>query len=113
MEPRRLRLEPLEDRRMLATFTVSNMLDGPVTASGQLPGSLRQAIFDANATTAADEIVFSQVSGTLKLTSGELKISNALTINGPGAGILTIDAQRLSRVINIDDPTRVGESFDT
>ena len=45
---RQLKFETLEDRRVLATFTVSNLNDGPVAAEGDLPGSLRQAIFDAN-----------------------------------------------------------------
>lgn len=39
---------PLEDRRLLATFAVTNIADGPVAAAGDLPGSLRQAIFDSN-----------------------------------------------------------------
>ena len=39
---RRLRFEPLETRRLLATFTVTNTLDDGA-------GSLRQAIIDANA----------------------------------------------------------------
>ena len=47
----RLRLEALEDRCLLATFTVTTTAD-----SG--PGSLRQAILDANATPGADVIEF-------------------------------------------------------
>src|SRR5205085_8028593 len=43
LAPRRLHVEPLEDRTVLTIFTVLNTLD-----SG--PGSLRQAILDANAT---------------------------------------------------------------
>ena len=46
---RRLRVEVLEDRRMLAVFSVTNLSDGPVVMAGDLPGSLRQAIFDSNA----------------------------------------------------------------
>ena len=92
MLSRRLKLEALEDRRLLATFTVSNLLDGPVTSAGQLPGSLRQAIFDANSSPGADEITFSGVSGTLVLNSRELEITEAVSIGGPGQNQLIIDA---------------------
>src|SRR5207237_1489354 len=90
---RRLRFEPLEDRRVLATFTATNLLDGPVSAAGQLPGSLRQAIFDANNASGADTIDMSSISGTLAMTAGEFALTEAVTINGPGQSNLTIDAQ--------------------
>ena len=41
----KLSFHQLEDRRLLATFSVSNVADGSVTAAGDLPGSLRQAVF--------------------------------------------------------------------
>jgi hypothetical protein len=44
-------VEPLEDRSLLTTFIVGTTAD-----SG--PGSLRQAILDANATAGADTIAF-------------------------------------------------------
>ena len=40
---------------------------------------------------------------TILLLHGELAISESLTISGPGAGLLTIDASGYSRVLNIDD----------
>ncbi|NQT15460.1 MAG: hypothetical protein HQ582_22070, partial [Planctomycetes bacterium] len=50
--PRRLGIEPLEDRRLLSgLFTVTSLLD-----SGA--GSLRQAIVDANALAGEDIIDF-------------------------------------------------------
>ena len=51
-----------------ATFTVTNTND-----SG--PGSLRQAVLDANANPGADEVVFSSVSGTigLRLKTDEIR----------------------------------------
>ena len=88
---RSLRMEVLEDRRMLATFTVSNLLDGPVAAAGDLPGSLRQAIYDANASAGADEIVFDAAlpKGLLEHQE-EFVITESLDIQGPGALRLTI-----------------------
>ena len=58
----------------LAIFTVTNGND-----SGA--GSLREAIEDANATAGADEIRFDGVSA-IDLMSGELTITDELTING-------------------------------
>jgi len=52
----RLRVEPLEERTPLAIFMVTNTND-----SG--PGSLRQAILDANDAPGADEIGFN-ISGS-------------------------------------------------
>ena len=83
-DQRRLAFEPLEDRRLLAVFTVDNLGD-----SGT--GSLRDAITQANATTEADRIDFS-VTGTINIASQLPTITEALTINGPGADQLTIDA---------------------
>ena len=81
---RRLHVETLEDRRLLAVFSVDNLDD-----SGA--GSLRQAILDANADTVADEITFS-VNGTIDLASQLPTIKQPLTITGPGADLLTLDA---------------------
>jgi len=88
----------------MATFTVTNLFD-----SGT--GSFRQAIFDANTTSGADDILFNPglSGGTINLTSGELLISDDLTINGLGADLLAVDAGGLSRVFKIDD--QVIENF--
>ncbi len=62
-----------------ATITVTSTAD-----SGA--GSLRQAVADA---TSGDTINFS-VTGTITLTSGEIAVDKALTIQGPGEENLTI-----------------------
>ncbi|MEM1167585.1 MAG: Ig-like domain-containing protein [Cyanobacteria bacterium P01_H01_bin.35] len=83
----------------MATFHVTTFLDDG-------DGSLRDAIEQANATLDADTITFdSSLTGqTIGLTSGELFITNPLTINGLGANLLTVDAQNNGfRVFNIDN----------
>ena len=72
-----LNVESLEDRRLLATFTVTNLNDAG-------DGSLREAVSLANSNSGADEIVFSQGTyvGTIELTSGELEVTEELTITG-------------------------------
>src|SRR6185369_5420434 len=61
------------------TITVTNTNDGG-------PGSLRQALADAND---RDTIGFA-VTGTISLTSGELVIDKNITISGPGSNLLTV-----------------------
>lgn len=56
---RKLRFEICEDRRLLATFLVTSAADGVVTGPGDQPGTLRQAVFDANNLAGDDEIRFS------------------------------------------------------
>ncbi len=96
---RRLIVESLEDRRLLSVFTVNNVDDGTVTKAGDLPGSLRQALFDANANPGSDTVVFdNSLNGeAIELTSGVLEISDPLTIQGLGASQLTVDAKNNNR----------------
>ncbi len=114
---RPLRYEPLEDRRLLAVVTV-NTVDDTVNFNDGLT-SLREAIFATNLVGGADTIDFAPAltangPATILLTQGELKITDSLTINGPGANLLTIDATPNdptpnlnngdgSRVFNLDD----------
>ena len=72
------------DPAAAATFTVTNTND-----SG--PGSLRQAMIDANAAAGADVIVFAVAPpATISLLSVLPTITEALTISGPGAANLTV-----------------------
>ena len=88
---------------MLA-ITVDTALD--VVDANDGVTSLREAIFAANTLSGADTIEFApeltaEGPTTILITQGELAIIDALTINGPGAELLTIDAQQQSRVFNI------------
>ncbi len=77
------------------TFTVTNTNDAG-------PGSLRDAIAQANLNVGADNIVFAPgVTGTITLTSGQFQIAGEVTITGPGASNLTINADGKSRVFSI------------
>jgi hypothetical protein len=72
-------------------------------------GSFRQAIADAQEN---DTITFDpDVRGTIALMNGELLISKALTIQGPGANLLTIDAGNASRVLRTDAHGRAISIF--
>ncbi|MBE9212552.1 hypothetical protein IQ247_07460, partial [Plectonema cf. radiosum LEGE 06105] len=68
-------------------------------------GSLRQAIQNANNLAGANTITFdaSLKGQTIALTSGELLITDAVTIEGLGANQLTISGNNASRVFKIDD----------
>lgn len=101
----RLAVRSLEGRWVPATFMVSNLLDGPVNASGDLPGSLRQAIFDANALAGNDVIDLSGLVGTLPLSAGQFSITDHVSLVGPGAGQMTIDAVGASRHFFVNDGT--------
>src|SRR5262245_51513035 len=64
------------------TNVVTTLTDGG-------PGSLRQAILDANAS-GGGTILFSNVSGKIRLGSDLPTISTNLKILGPGKDLLTI-----------------------
>lgn len=92
-------VELLEARIAPASFTVTTIAD-----SG--PGSLRQAILDANARVGADGIRFSiQASSVIALLSPLPAITDSLVINGP----LTNGPSGTDR-ISIDGTQAVGSS---
>jgi hypothetical protein len=83
-----------------ATFQVSSLAE-----SG--PGSLQQVVLDANTLPGADEITFQPgLTGRIILTSGEIAIKDDLDVSGPGADVLTVDADhRMTRIFDIYDGT--------
>jgi hypothetical protein len=101
---RRLRVEQLEDRRVLAPFTVGNLDDLFVDSAGDAPGTLRQAIFDANNTPGFDTIEFEAgLTGMIGLSFGQFSITDSVELIGPGAGVITIDGQNATRLFDVND----------
>ena len=97
-------VEGLEPRRLLSSFVVTDLAD-----SGT--GSLRDDILMSNAAGGANTITFAPgLSGTITLTSGQLEISDDLTITGPGAASLAISGNNQSRVFQIDASSTVSIS---
>jgi hypothetical protein len=107
----------LEDRRLLAVVTVNTLSDTTDLNDGLT--TLREAIFATNIVPGADTIEFAPSltaggSASIVLTQGELKITDSLTIHGPGSALLTIDASGSdptpttnnrdgSRIFNVSD----------
>jgi hypothetical protein len=80
------------------TFTVLNTNDNGA-------GSLRQAVIDANTSAGADNIVFDSVlkNSTITLTTGQIDISDELTISGNGnADSVTVDGDNQTRVFIVN-----------
>ncbi len=92
-------VEALETRLVLSAITVTTTAD----TTGGANTSLRDAIVEANTLGGAQTINFaSGVTGTISLVSGELPIiTGNITIDGPGAGSLVLDAHDASRVFEI------------
>jgi len=76
-----------------STFTVSN-----TNNSG--PGSLRQALLDANAFPGLDVIQL-DVLGEISISGGQLVVNGDVEIIGPGADQLALDAHGTSRLFQI------------
>jgi hypothetical protein len=84
---------------------VTTLADADVR-SGDL--SLRQAINVERTLGASETITFDPgLNGTIKLGQGQLFLDNSITIDGPGADILAIDARGASRILKIEEPTGV------
>ena len=104
-----LHCEFLEDRRVLATFTVGDLGDTPdanpgdgIAADAAGNTTLRAAIEEANALAGADNIDFS-VAGTVNLTLGTLTVTDDLDVNG--GNNVTVDAGGVSTVMTFTGGT--------
>ncbi|MBN2023349.1 MAG: right-handed parallel beta-helix repeat-containing protein, partial [Pirellulales bacterium] len=109
-----LRLEPLEQRQMLTIYAVDSLSD--VVASDSVI-TLREALEAANTNAAVHDApagsstetdviqfsssLFSGGAATITLGGTQLSITDDTEIQGPGAELLTIDANELSRVFYV------------
>ena len=115
-QSKQLTFEQLEARHLLATFVVNSTADGPVDLTDSVV-TLRDAIASSNDTAGADTITFDpsvfSSAQTIDLTSELPTITDDVTITGPGADLLTIDAGNGTdgvfdtgdgfRILSIDD----------
>lgn len=73
------------------------------------PGSLRQAVLDANANPGPDGIRFDDsLNGTITLTTGQMDINDSVVIQGPSEAALTIDPEDNSRIFDIQNTYTSG-----
>jgi predicted outer membrane repeat protein len=85
-----------------ATFTVTNTDDFG-------PGSLRQAVEDANAAAGADVINFqiATLPDAIVLISGELLVTDSVDVQGPGAENLGVIGNTSSRIFHLENGSAV------
>ena len=107
----RLSSERLEERAVPATFVVDTLLDAVNASDGVT--SLREAINLANANPDDPDTITANLTGTILLTvggvedanaGGDLDIRGSVSIRGPGADKLTVNANGLDRVFDVQAP---------
>ena len=110
---RKLRLESLEERTLLAVVAGSEEsaaaliaqpepTSAPIVVSSLTYSALQSAI---NSAAAGSTITFAK-SGTITLTGTQLVISKSITIDASSVGGVTIDANQESRVFYVSGGTR-------
>ena len=110
-----LKVEHKSVRALAAAITTALALSAiaPVQAATHLvtsiadsgPGTLRQAIIDANAdATTPNTVTFqSGIGSTITLSTGQITVTKSMSIQGPGAGSLEISGGGVQRVLYIDN----------
>ena len=93
-----------------ATFIVTTLADDETDGCAVNQCTLREAIIDANNTPDANTINFQAgLMGTITLTMGQLVVSSNMTINGPGARVISVNGNDASRVFLIATPLLGGD----
>jgi CSLREA domain-containing protein len=93
----------LDDVQTGNTFTVTTTSDESDGICGVIRCTLRDALIAVNAAAGGETVQFAPgVSGTITLTHGTLTIKKAVTVIGPGARVLAVDANLATRVLDIN-----------
>ena len=90
---RRLAVDRLEDRLVPASvFTVNSLLDtaSPPTGVTTLRSAITAANADHNTDSAHPDVITFSVTGSIALTSALPTVTDAVSIQGPGASALTV-----------------------
>jgi hypothetical protein len=99
----RLLVRALEDRVVPTTYTVNVLTDNAPTGSGVGSGTAGDLRYCITAAANGDTVDATGISGTIALGSG-LSIPHAITINGPGSGLLTVNGGYHGSVLTVQNP---------
>src|SRR6516165_6142918 len=80
-----------------AIWTVNALTD-----TGEGSGTSGDLRYCVNNAASGDTIDATGISATITLSSGQLSLSQNITINGPGANVLTIDGNQAGRIFQIN-----------
>jgi CSLREA domain-containing protein len=87
------------------TFTVTTLEDHDDNVCGTVDCTLREALGAANAAAGANTVKFAGgVTGTIHLSLGQLLLTDATTITGPGASKLAIDGDGVTQILFVNAP---------
>ena len=89
----------LENRTLLSTLVVTNLQD---SGNGSLRYELSQA--NNNDTITFQSTLFAAGQQTITLTSGPLAVSKDVSIQGPGASLLTVSGNSTQEIFKVSSP---------
>jgi hypothetical protein len=103
----RLSVEVLEERELLSIYLVDRLTD--TGAGNGLAGDLRYCLTQA---TSGDDTIQFDVTGIINLTGALPDLSASVTVEGPGADVLTVrrDTGRSYRIFTVGSGASVSIS---